>query len=67
MGKIFGLTLIAVGLVCLGFGINAATSPTEEVVEAVSGRYTENTMIYIIGGIAMVVGGAGLLLMRSKK
>ncbi|MEX1013398.1 MAG: DUF3185 family protein [Waddliaceae bacterium] len=66
MGKVLAWVLIAVGLVCLGFGINSTVSLSDEVTEAVTGRYTENTMLYIIGGIAMIVGGAGLLIKFRK-
>jgi LPXTG-motif cell wall-anchored protein len=34
----------------------------DKAVEGVVGRYTENTMWYIVGGIALIIGGAAFLL-----
>ena len=58
--RLFGLVILVVGIVLLGFGLNATMSVTEKVVEGVSGQYTQHTMWYIIGGIAMIVGGGYL-------
>lgn len=58
--RILGLMLLVVGLVVLAFGINSSQALTEQVVEGVSGRYTDNTMLYILGGIAMMVGGGAI-------
>lgn len=62
MSRLLGLVLLAVGIVLLGFGINASQAVTEKVVEGVTGHYTDHTMWYIIGGIAMIVGGGVLAL-----
>jgi LPXTG-motif cell wall-anchored protein len=64
--RVLGITFLIVGILVLGFGINSTFSVAEEVIEGVSGRYSSDTMWYIIGGAALIVGGAGLLL-RSKK
>lgn len=58
--QIVGIVLLAIGIVLLGFGINSSQALTEKVMEGVTGRYTENTMWYIIGGIALIVGGGAL-------
>ena len=60
MNRTLGLVLLVVGIVLFGFGINASYSVTEKVVEGVSGKYTDHTMLYIIAGLAMIVGGAAL-------
>lgn len=60
VSQIFGLVILVVGIILLAFGINASQSVTEKVVEGVSGKYTEHTMWYIIGGIAMIVAGVAL-------
>lgn len=58
--KIFGLVLFVVGIALLGFGINSSQAVTEKVVEGVTGRYTDNTMWHILGGIALIIGGGAL-------
>jgi len=60
MNRLLGLVVLAIGIVLLGFGINASQAVTEKVMEGVSGRYTDQTMWYILGGIALIVGGAAL-------
>jgi multisubunit Na+/H+ antiporter MnhB subunit len=60
--SILGLVLIAVGVVLLIFGYNASQSLVEQVSETFTGRFTDRTMWYIIGGIAALIAGAALLL-----
>ena len=61
-----GLIALVIGIILLGFGINSTQAVTEKVVEGVSGRYTDNTMWYILVGIAMIIGG-GAFFLRGKE
>lgn len=61
-----GIVLLVVGVVLLLFGLNATQALTEQVVEGVSGRYTDSTMYYIIGGIALIVGGGFLAIFYRR-
>lgn len=65
ISRIIGVILLVVGIVVLGFGINSSQAVPEKVMEGVTGRYTEHTMWYIIGGIALIVGGAALVLCKG--
>ena len=65
--RIVGLVIVAVGIVLLLFGLNAADSPVDQVSEAVTGRYTDTTMWYVIGGIAAIVGGGLLALFGPRR
>lgn len=58
--RTIGLVLLAVGVTLLFFGYNASQTVGEQVVEGFTGRFTNQTMWYFIGGIAAVVGGGGL-------
>jgi hypothetical protein len=60
MIRIIGLVLLATGVTLLIFGYNASQSVSEQIVEGVTGRFTNQTMGYLIGGIAAIVGGAAL-------
>lgn len=60
--RALAIILLIVGLVLLGFGLNATDSVADTVSEGFTGRYTDKTMWYIIGGSALAVGGAALLL-----
>lgn len=62
--KLLGIVLLIAGAVLIYFGMNAANSPMEEVSEAVTGRYTDQTMWYIIGGAVAAV--LGLVLVVKK-
>ena len=54
---IAGVALLIGGLILLYFGYNASETITEGVTEAVTGRYSDETMYYLIGGaIAAIVG-----------
>jgi uncharacterized membrane protein len=62
--KIIGIILLVVGIVALYFGINAANAPMEEMTEALTGQYSDRTMLYLIGGA--VAGIAGLVMLFRK-
>jgi hypothetical protein len=59
--RVLGVVLLLVGLILLGFGLNATESVADTVSEGLTGRYTDRTMWYIIGGSALAVGGVALL------
>ncbi len=63
---IIGIVLLIVGAVLLVFAWRAANAPVDQVVESLTGRFTEGTMLYIVGGIAAVVGGIFLIAMRPR-
>ena len=65
--RILGIVIFIVGLVVLGFGINSSQSIGEKVVENLSGRFTANTMWYIIGGIALIAGRGVLAFLNNSK
>jgi hypothetical protein len=46
--------------------MRASDAPAEQVVEAVTGSYTDRTMHYLIGGIAAAVAGALLFLFGRR-
>ena len=62
--KLIGIILLVLGAVLIYFGLNATESPTEEIAEAVTGRYTDKTMYYLIGGAVSAVLG---LILAVKK
>ncbi len=56
--KLLGIILLVVGVILLIFGFNASQSLGDQVTETVTGRFTDETMWYIIGGaVAIVIGG----------
>lgn len=59
--SVIGIALLVLGLMLLFFGFNASESPAEEVSEALTGSYSDQTMLYLIGGAVAAVVGAVLL------
>ncbi|MCK9488350.1 MAG: DUF3185 family protein [Xanthomonadales bacterium] len=64
--KILGLVLLVAGIILLYFGFNATDSLGEQAMETVTGRYTDNTMWYLIGGGVLGAAGLGLLLFGRR-
>lgn len=58
--RVLGTVLFIVGIVLVVFGIVATEKTGEKVINEVTGHYTDKTMWYIIGGIALIIGGAGI-------
>jgi hypothetical protein len=63
--RIIGIGLLALGAILLYFGFNATQSATEEIGEAFTGRYSDETMMYLIGG--GVAAAIGLFLLMKKR
>jgi hypothetical protein len=66
MSRVLGAIALAAGAVLLYFGINASDAPMEQLSETFTGRYSDKTMWYLVGGAAAALGGAVLLLLGRK-
>lgn len=64
--RVIGVSLFVIGIVFLVIGINSTQSVADRVVEEVSGRYTDKTMIYLVVGALMVITG-GIVGFRRVK
>jgi drug/metabolite transporter (DMT)-like permease len=58
--RILGVVLLVAGVVLLIMGINASHSMADRVSDTFTGRFTDRTTWYIVGGIAS--GIVGLLM-----
>jgi hypothetical protein len=65
--KTAGFLILFGGFVLLGIGVYSSLSEREHVVREVTGRETENVMCYIIGGLALIIGGGALALSNINK
>lgn len=59
-----GIVLLVVGAILLFLGYQASQSVGEQIVETVTGRFTDSTTWYFILGAAAVVGGIVLVAFR---
>lgn len=55
--RIIGFALIVVGAIVLYFGYNASQSVTEQLTESLTGRFSDDTMLYFLGGAIAIVTG----------
>ncbi|MBP3126137.1 DUF3185 family protein [Thalassospira sp. ER-Se-21-Dark] len=67
LGRILGVVALVVGVALLVTGYNASESAVDQLSETFLGRYTDETVWYLIGGIASVIGGLLLLIMGGKR
>jgi drug/metabolite transporter (DMT)-like permease len=61
MTQILGVVALVIGLVLLGFAYHASNAPLDQVSDALTGRFTDQTMWYLILGIVAAVGGVLLV------
>ena len=59
--RLFGIVGIAIGAILLGFAYHASIAPLDRLSNALTGRFTDQTMWYLVLGAAAAVGGALLL------
>jgi hypothetical protein len=65
--KIAGIVLLVVGAILLYFGLQASDAPLEQARESLTGEYSDQTMLYLIGGAAAAVAGVALLFLGGKR
>jgi hypothetical protein len=58
--RIFGLALLAIGITLLVIGMNSSHSMADQLSNTFTGRFTDNTTWYIVGGIVLGVTGLGM-------
>ena len=63
--KLIGIVLLVVGVALLYFGYQSTQSVTEQVSETLTGRFTDETLWYLIGGGAMAIAGAFLTFIKK--
>jgi drug/metabolite transporter (DMT)-like permease len=60
--RILGIVLLVLGVILVIVGMNSSHSVADQVSETFTGRFTERTTWYIIGGIAAALFGVLLVL-----
>lgn len=58
--KLVGIVLLVAGVIMLFFGWQSSESLGDQLTESLTGRFTDETMIFIIGGA--IAAAAGLYL-----
>ncbi len=63
--KLVGIVLLVVGALLLYFGYQSSQSVGGQITESLTGRFTDETMWYLIGGAAAVAAGAFLSFVKK--
>jgi hypothetical protein len=63
--KILGSVALTLGFVIIMFGLNSTQKVGEQVFEGAVGRYSSETMKYLLGGLALIISGSACLLIRK--
>jgi drug/metabolite transporter (DMT)-like permease len=63
--KLTGLILTVAGAILLFFGWQSSESLGEQLTETFTGRFTDQTMILIIGGAVCLAAGLYLVVQRK--
>lgn len=66
MPQIFGVAMLLVGAFLLAFAYSASNAPVDQISNALTGRYTDHTMWYLMLGIAAAVLGGALVLFGRR-
>jgi hypothetical protein len=63
--KLIGVVLLVIGMALLYFGYQSTQSVGNQLTETLTGRFTDETMWYLIGGAAAAAAGAFLALFKK--
>ena len=58
MSRILGAALFAIGVVLLIFAYRASNAPLDQISDALTGHYSNQTMWYLILGVGGIIGGS---------
>ncbi len=64
--RMIGIGLVVLGIVLLYYGYSSTQSPVDKIYKAAIGRYTDDTLRYLAGGVVAVVGGVALAAFGRK-
>lgn len=59
--RIIGAAVLLVGAVLLAIGYGSTDAPVDQIADTLTGRYTDQTMFYMIAGAAAAMAGVLLL------
>ncbi|WP_333607218.1 DUF3185 family protein [Arsukibacterium sp.] len=61
--KVLAVVLLVVGILLLVFAYQSSQSMGDQVTEAVTGRFTDSTIWFLIFGAAATAAGVGMMLL----
>jgi dipeptide/tripeptide permease len=67
MQRIIGAVILAIGVALLAVALRSADAPMERLSDTLTGRYSDETMLYFAAGIVAAVGGGLLAAFGGRK
>jgi len=67
IGRIIGLMLLVAGIALVLIGQSETSSPADQLSKTFLGRYTHETVWYLVCGAAAIVGGGALALFGARR
>ena len=64
--RIVGIALLVVGIILLVLGLQATDSVGESIREGITGKFSDKTTWYIVGGALVTVVGAGMAFLGPR-
>jgi len=65
INRLIAVALIIIGIVLIYFGYQSSQGLDDQLSEAVTGNFTDETMIYWIGGAISAI--VGIVMLRGKR
>ena len=66
MNRILGIVALVIGLVLLVFAYQSSNAPVDQISSVLTGRYTNQTMWYLIAGIVLALTGGLVTLFGAR-
>jgi len=64
--SIVGIVLLVVGIILLTIGLHASNSVADQISNTFTGKFTQDTTWYLVGGAAVSLFGAVLIMVGIR-
>jgi hypothetical protein len=64
--RLVGIALLTLGVILLVIGMNSSHSFADQLSNTFTGRFTDNTQWYIIGGIVSGIAGISMMFIGTR-
>lgn len=65
--RIVGIVIVVIGVILFIVGMNSSESVVDQVSETFTGRFTKDTIWYIVGGVGLTVLGLLMTVFSGRK
>jgi hypothetical protein len=62
-----GMVLVVIGVILFIIGMNATHSVADRWSDFFTGHFTDNTVWYIVGGVAAALSGVGMMTVGGRR